>query len=225
MNIERLRRIRKEVCFFLSLALHFGFAQGAVRLYSTPFAKHKSIGHPPRFFHTHNLPRRSRKKPTPLHLPHAESPQSIKQLNEKVGATSPHHKKFLISFFGLFFSLNYWQRAHRKLSNWAIDEHSNKGCEGVYKKGYSTEHPLLIAEYIAQFQSFMPHASLCYLRLRYAANASAKAPKIAAQVAGSGIAASLAIVTYNFVLSAEKEASSVSVILPLTVRISPKVDE
>ena len=41
------------------------------------------------------------------------------------------------------------QLAHRKLSNWGIDERSKKGCEGVYKKGYSTEHPLLIAEYIA----------------------------------------------------------------------------
>ena len=40
------------------LALHLGFAQGAVCEYSSPFAKRKSIGTSSALFNTHNVAKR-----------------------------------------------------------------------------------------------------------------------------------------------------------------------
>ena len=76
--IERLRRIRNRSLLFLFLALHVGFAQGAVFKYSTPFAKHDSIGHPPHFFPSQ-----------PSNLPRENHTQPIKLLNEKIRAVAP----------------------------------------------------------------------------------------------------------------------------------------
>lgn len=55
LQIGKVRADASEMEAFSFLALHLGFAQGAVCEYSSPFAKRKSIGTSSALFNTHNV--------------------------------------------------------------------------------------------------------------------------------------------------------------------------